>query len=223
MAWGFIDYARLLFYRQKLMKKIISAIFMSVSVLSGAQSLDTQAIISEMSEANASISSISCDFVQTRHVKLLNEDMVSKGRMAYLRPDRLRWEYTSPYPSVFVFNGNKVRINNGGQIQAVDANQSRVFKEIAATMMSFIGGGSFFDSKAFKIDVADASGYWIATLVPQKGGFKQFCSELVLHINKSDKTVRTIIMQESSGDRTTIEMKNTVVNGEVDDLSFVVE
>jgi len=205
------------------MKKYLSVIFVFIAVLAGAQSPDTQAIISEISNANAGINSISCDFVQTKHMKLLNEDMVSTGRMVYLRPDKLSWEYSSPYSLAFIFKENKVSINNGGQVQTVDAGQNKIFREIASMMMNFIDGRNFFDSKNFMIDVSEASECWIATLVPLRGNFKQFCSKFILHVDKANKTIRTIVMQENSGDQTVIEMKNTVVNGNVDISMFNIE
>jgi len=39
---------------------------------------------------------------------LLSKPLESKGVLAFARPDRLRWEVTSPAPSLFVVDGTKV-------------------------------------------------------------------------------------------------------------------
>jgi hypothetical protein len=47
-------------------------------------------------KAAASIKSIETTFVQTRTLKILTKPLVSRGIMAFRRPNDLRWEYQSP-------------------------------------------------------------------------------------------------------------------------------
>ena len=52
---------------------------------------NSQQIIDQINSATSKLSSLQCDFVQTKTVKILNEKLVSKGRMWYQQPNRLRW------------------------------------------------------------------------------------------------------------------------------------
>ena len=51
---------------------------------------------SQINKAAAQLSSMQCEFVQTKHLKMLNKSMVSNGKMYYQKSNKLRWEYTTP-------------------------------------------------------------------------------------------------------------------------------
>ena len=54
-----------------------------------------EAKIRQQIEAAASnMKSMQCDFVQTKYLRMLNDKMVSTGKMYYQQSDKLRWEYT---------------------------------------------------------------------------------------------------------------------------------
>ena len=56
----------------------------------------------QISRAAAQLRSMQCEFVQTKHVKMLNQNVVSTGKMYYQRSDKLRWEYVTPYKYSFI-------------------------------------------------------------------------------------------------------------------------
>ena len=57
------------------------------------------------------ILSLEADFVQTKHVALMNEPQVSTGHMTYRAPDYLRWEYITPQAVVWETDGNKSNVH----------------------------------------------------------------------------------------------------------------
>ena len=61
----------------------------------------------QIESAAVSMKTMQCDFVQTKYLRMLNDKMVSTGKMYYQQSDKLRWEYTSPYTYAFVLNGFK--------------------------------------------------------------------------------------------------------------------
>ncbi len=72
----------------------------------------TQDVIKKINTTAAELKSMSCTFVQTKNLSMLNDKMVSKGQMYYSQPNKLRWEYTSPYNYIFIFNETKVYVGN---------------------------------------------------------------------------------------------------------------
>ena len=51
-----------------------------------------QSVIAKINKSVSSISSMICDFTQTKTLSLLNDRMVSSGKMYYKRTNKLRWE-----------------------------------------------------------------------------------------------------------------------------------
>lgn len=177
-------------------------------------------IIDMIGKASSDMKTLECDFVQIKHLKILNDEMVSKGKMYYSQPDMLRWEYVSPYSYVFVLNDSKVLISNDGRTDIIDVNQNKVFKEIARLMMDSIVGNSLSDNTSFDISIDDTTKEWVATLLPLKKDMKQMWNRLVLHFDKGRRSVVKVEMHEKSGDYTEINLSNIVVNSSVDKSVF---
>lgn len=180
-------------------------------------------IIREIECTSASIESLECDFVQTKHLKMLNDKMVSYGKMYYQQPNMLRWEYTSPYTYTFMLSGNHVLLKNAQRQDVIDVDKNKMFKEIARMMMSSVTGSSLSDSDTFDIDIATVGNEWVATLVPKRGNMKQMWKSLVLHFDRAAKSVTKVEMREHSGDTTVIELSNVRLNCAIDASLFKID
>ena len=190
--------------------KILLAIILMVSTPVWGQ---TEAQIKQkIGQAAAAMKSMQCDFVQTKHLKMLNGDMVSKGRMYYQQTNRLRWEYTTPYSYTFVLNNDKVLINSGKRNDVIDVNQNKVFREIARMMLNSVVGNCLNDEKSFKSSIATQGGEWVATLLPQRKDMKQMFQKIVLHFSQKQAVVTQVVLTERNGDQTVIDLKNIKVN-----------
>lgn len=177
-----------------------------------AQRTDEAEIRQKISGVASKMKTMECDFVQTKHLKMLSEKMVSRGKMYYSQPDMLRWEYQSPYSYIFILNGSKVLLKNSRRSDVVDVNRNKVFKEIARIMMNSVVGKSLTDEKDFKVSMSATAGEWIATLLPQRKDMKQMFQKIVLHFSKQKTMVSTVELIEKKGDRTVIELKNVKSN-----------
>ncbi len=205
------------------MKRILYIILMCLTpVLAMAQNEGEQKIIQKISKAAQSMTSMQCDFVQTKHMKLLNDNMVSYGKMYYQQNSKLRWEYTSPYTYTFILNDSKVLLKKGNRNDIIDVNQNKMFKEIARMMMNSVVGKCLTDKKDFKISVAETSEQYVATLLPQKKDMKQMFSKVILYVNKRQLSIAKVEMQEKKGDNTVIELKNIQLNKNINASVFAI-
>lgn len=198
------------------MKKIITLILTLICAISVSAATLTpqqkQDVISKINKAASGLKSMSCSFTQTKYLSMLNDKMVSEGKMYYKQPDKLRWEYTTPYQYLFIFNSTKVYVGNKSRKDVIDTNTNRVFKEVARIMMSTVTGTALSNSKDFSIDVADGNSVWQVTLIPKKKDMKKMFSKIVLSFNKSNLMIAEINMYENNNDRTNIKLKNIVSN-----------
>ncbi len=187
-----------------------------------AQKATQAQLIQKISSATQSMKSMQCDFVQTKTVKLLNDKMVSKGKMAYQQTDKLRWEYTSPYTYTFILNGTKVSLQKNKRNDVIDVSKNKMFKEIAAIMMNSVVGKCLTDTKSFKTTITEGSTEYVATLVPQKKEMKQMFTKIVLHFNIKQGVVSRVDMYEKNGDSTVITLENIKKNTKIDAKTFAV-
>ena len=208
MDWSFINNVRLLFYC-KMIKQILFILFIILLPFGVfAQTSEEQKIVNKINKFNSEISSIECDFVQTKHLQILNDKMVSYGKMYYQQPDKLRWEYILPYSYVFSINNNTVLLKKGEHLDIIDVNKNKMFKEIVRIMMSSIVGNCLNDLNTFDLHIEETEKEWNITLLPKKKEMKKMWEKLILHFDLKNKYVTQVEMYESTGDCTIIELKN---------------
>ena len=205
---------------KRLLIFMLSLCLVSVSAI--AQRINEAAVKSQINAAAAKLRTMQCDFVQTKHMRMLNDKMVSRGRMYYVQPNKLRWEYISPYTYTFVLNNSQVMMSRGKKNQVIDVNQSKVFKEITRIMMNSVVGKCLNYGKDFKTSIAGTSTEWIATLVPLKKNMKQMFQTIKIHFNKQRSMVSVVELLERNGDRTVIELRNVRSNQSINGSLFTI-
>ncbi len=200
---------------------LLAALCLGLSAIS-AQNVDEDKIKQQINAVASNMKTMQCDFVQTKHLKMLNDKMVSRGKMYYQQSNKLRWEYLYPYTYTFVLNDSKVLINKDNRNDVINVNQSKFFKEIARIMMNCVVGKCLTEKKDFKASISSTSTEYIATLYPQQKQMQQMFQKIILHFNRQMATVSKVELIEKKGDKTVIELKNVKTNEPINAKVFTV-
>lgn len=205
------------------MKRLLILLFVFVSVHLSLTAQQSEAQIRQaITQAASAMKTMQCDFTQTKHLRMLNDKMTSKGRMYYQQTNRLRWEYTSPYSYTFILNDDKVLLKNAQRNDVIDVNKNKLFREIARIMMNSVVGTSLTDDKSFKSTIATNGNEWIASLLPQRKDLKQLFQKIILHFSKKNAMVKQVELIERNGDRTVIELNNIRTNEKISADMFTI-
>ena len=205
------------------MKRILTILLLLCTTTLCTHAQSRQQMLDAIASSTAQTRDMECDFVQTKNIRLLNRSMVSRGHMSYRQPDKLRWEYTTPYTYVFVVNGNKVQILNNKRKDVIDVDRNKMFREIVNIMLSTVAGTCLGDQSSFMTTVTSTQSEYIATLVPQKKDMRQMYANIILHFDPKAGVVNKIVMNEAKGDMTTIELRNIHKNRNLNDARFSVK
>ena len=95
------------------MKKFMSslvALLLSFGIY--AQTTQQQAI-EKIASANAKYTSVTCPFTKTAHMAMMEKALVSKGKLIFSRPDKLKMEYSEPAGNLLDINGDSFVMVNG--------------------------------------------------------------------------------------------------------------
>ena len=205
------------------MKRLLILLFVFVSVHLSLMAQQSEAQIRQaITQAVSTMKTMQCDFTQTKHLKMLNDKMTSKGRMYYQQTNRLRWEYTSPYSYTFILNDDKVLLKNAQRNDVIDVNKNKLFREIARIMMNSVVGTSLTDDKSFKSTIATNGSEWTASLLPQRKDLKQLFQKIILHFNRTNAMVKQVELIERNGDKTVIELNNIKTNEKISADMFTI-
>ena len=209
------------------MKKItaIMLVILSTVAIVEAQTLkkvpqeQKDVIVRSIAGNVSAVKSIQCDFRQEKSVSLLNDKVVSKGRM-YFSDGNLRWEYLTPYNYVFLVNGEDVVVKSDDKTTKMDSRSGQLYKRIAQLMANTISGSNLVQNKDFNVEVYENGSKYVAKLVPVQARMKKMFSEISLYFNNNQNIVEKIVIAEASGDKTTIEILNAKTNVKVPDSVF---
>ena len=179
-------------------------------------------IIEKVDKAAQAMSVMQCDFTQTKTMKLLSKEMQSKGVMYFKKPDKLRWQYTSPYDYTFILNGDKVQIKSTKSTQNIDVQGNKIFRQITGIILNSITGGSLRSSADFNVELYKQGNTYFAKLYPKKKELKQMYQYLEIWFDPALTQVSSVKMVEKTGDVTLVKLLNTKFGTKIDEKMFAV-
>src|SRR5207244_11526210 len=75
---------------------------LSGMILPASAATDASAVLASLEKAGKALKTMKADFVETKVLVLLNDTEETRGDVTLQVPGRLRWNYTSPQPSVML-------------------------------------------------------------------------------------------------------------------------
>ena len=181
---------------------------------------EQEKILDRIESSSSATASMQCEFTQTKTMKMLKGDIRSSGVMYFCKPDKLRWQYNSPYKYVFILNGGKVKMESSSSSQSIDVRQNKMFRQIADIMLGSITGGGLKNSRDFTVEIFKDGDSHFARLLPKKKEIKQIDEAIEIWFNPSLTMVSSVRMKEKTGDETVVKLLNVKTNGSFDDKLF---
>lgn len=163
--------------------------------------------------------SIQSDFTQTKHLSVLENDIVSEGKLYFKSPNLVKWEYTKPYKNSAVFKNDKLLVNNEGKKDEMDLSSNRMFKSLNTLIVNSIKG-DMFDESQFEIFYFGLANGYLVKFIPKDKRLKKFIASFELKFDKELTQVIEVKLIEPNDDDTTIVFKNKQLNSTVPDSVF---
>ena len=193
------------------------ALCLSVSAQTQLSETQSNELMASLTETSASMQTMQCRFVQSKTMAMLTEPSVSEGRMYFSSPDRLRWEYVTPYPFALVVNGERIVKVTDGKAEVLEGNSGRMYQGIVGMIMGSASGKKLFDTSAFDVVLFDDGTFWKAEMTPKRRDMKRMFSQLVFHFDKNTQVISRVEFLGTNGDITSIQFEEVRLNEAVDE------
>jgi len=209
------------------MKKysLLLFIFLLAYGLSAQQSDDFSAMkeieilkekINKVSENTRTIQS---DFIQEKHLTMLEEVIISKGRFLFRKENDVRWEYSSPINYVIVIYEGKFRIKNDEKISEFDIGSNALFQQINKMIVTAIRG-DFVDNPEFEASFFESGKLYRVKLKALNKQVAEMLAGIEIFFSKETLAVERVMFIEPGEDYTNIIFNNRKVNFEITDNQF---
>jgi len=178
-------------------------------------------IFSEIAKAATKVTTLKSDFVQERHLDMLEDVLISKGRFYYKKQDRLRWELTNPVSSGFAVNGKQAKRWDGksGRSQTFEVYQVPFIKLFTDQVFAWATADFKQLQKDYQITVLGNAPVDLK-LVPTRSQEKKFLSHFRIAFTADNSHVNAVEVHETGGDFTRIRFFNAIINTPLPDTLF---
>ncbi len=181
---------------------------------------DTSAFVKGLDQFSESTQTIQGDFIQEKKLKMLNDKVISKGKLYFKKENKLRWEYDEPFSYIIALNNGKVMMKDEGKVTGYDAGTNKLFLELNDILITCING-NIFRSKKFSFRFLETDKSNVAEMTPLNSAMKNFIDRIVLYFDKTDFTVSKVEMMEPSQNSTIIFFKNKKLNADIPEKYFI--
>ncbi len=188
------------------MKKLFTCVILAFAAVFAANAQNTpecDAAIAKIAKANANYNTVTCKFTKTANMVMMEKELKSEGNLTYVRPDKLKMEYTSPAGDLLDINGDALTMISGKQKRSSNVKGDGRMASLKNTLLYSVGGdvAAVAAENNAKITFEETPQYYIFTLTKGKGAKSQYV-ELVLSYSKKDLSLCIMTMVEANGNFT---------------------
>ena len=180
------------------MKKIVTA----AALLAACAAAYAAAPVAKIQAMLAKPDVLCGRFDQTKQLAGLKKPLASNGRFCVVAGKGVLWRTLKPFPNTLRLTRDEIVHLQGERVaMRLEAKNEPVVRMINGVMFSLLGGDLAQLDKLFEVDgTADAAG-WQVALKAREPALAKAIGAISL---EGGAYVKSIVMQEASGDRTTI-------------------
>jgi outer membrane lipoprotein carrier protein len=185
-----------------------------------ATGADTWKALERLRSLTASVNSLRCEFTQTTAIPLFDDPVVSEGKLVFRKPDSLIWEYTAPVAQGLVFSGGRGFRWEEDKSRPIPFSiaEDPVAGLIATQMLAWIRFDQGWIEAHYAVRIEEEEPMTLV-LIPKSADALSVLSSISIRF-ADDGIARTILLAETAGGSTTIQLREVTVNGPVADREF---
>ncbi len=167
------------------------------------------------------ISTVTAEFIQSKHIKVIDETVVSKGAFYYKKAGNVRFDYTSPKVMSIVMNSDKMHIISSGKTTTLRLDNQKGLSDLALVMEACIGGNINSIPKSYRVSYKLLPNRHNISIVPKSKELLGPYTKIELFLNEKDFSLDEMVLYEKSNDFTTYKFSNLILNSNLSGKMFL--
>ena len=202
---------------------LIVSCALGFSILFAAETVkadELSSLLQKVEEKAASVSAFSCAFRQERRLALFSKPVVFRGDLTIVRPDRLRWEFVRPVPSVLIVNGTRgLRCSGTADPQKFELSGNPVMRTVFEQLWAWMNGEYRRMQEAYDITMTPPQSTGIV-LTPREQAMAGVIAEIKILFDPLSLQPVHVEIQEVSGDTTLLDFTDYNLAPSIDEDFF---
>ena len=194
----------------KMRIKFIILLF-SMTIMAYAQENSIRDIFEqELRVKNENITSIKCQFVQTRGMSVLASTVSKEGVFHFERPSSMQLLFLDGDYIKMDEQQFEMKVAENVTETKIDANP--MLKNLRSILGACVIGDFSQMTKGFLAELEHTQTEWIVTMKPQRGKSASKISQIVISFDQNDMSLNCLNLVEKSGDYTMYQFTDKVFN-----------
>lgn len=169
--------------------------------------------LQRLADRSAAVSSLETTFSQEKILAMFDQPVRFQGRLALVRPDKLRWEFTDPVPSALVFSGESgLRCTKGGEPVRFSLSKDPVMKVVAEQLWLWLGGDYRTLQERYLLEKQGVSTLMVK---PGEGAETEYLSSVLMVFDPDTLQPVRVEITEVGGDLTRIHFNSPQLNQDI--------
>ncbi len=180
-------------------------------ILSTALLLGWAGTWEEIRQGTRHLNTVSADFVQEKHLRILSRPLISHGRLHFQAPASLRWEYTMPVRSVLLLQeGHTRRFFQGLEGTLIEERGAALdAMQVVGEEIRLWLSGRFEESVAFSAALAPGP---IIVMTPRQPALSGLIARIELKLSPRPGEIETVTIYEGEDAFTRLTFSRTFLN-----------
>lgn len=174
-----------------------------------------------LAKRSKEISSVTADFVQSKHITSIDETIVSKGVFFYKKAGNVRFDYASPKVMSIIMSPDKLHIISSGKTTTFSLDKQKGLSDLARVMEACMGGDINKIPKTYRVSYRLQAGKHTLSIVPKSKEILGPYLKIELFLNESDYSLDKMVLYERTNDFTTYKFSNLALNNSLSGKMFL--
>ncbi len=223
----------------KMHSRIIAALSLSIFIMLPAnlvlaaesgkvktsQPADLAAFLQDIGKKASNFKTLKTDFTQEKKMVMFKEKLVMKGRIYLEKPNKIAWHVDSPVRYSVLITDKLIRQwdEDTNKVQEISLAKNPIFQNVLNQLTVWFSGeyGSLLDTNDVRVI---KSAPLVIEFIPRDNNVsKKVIKSITITFRDDQKYLQQLRIQEVSGDVTTINFINTIMNTPLKSNSFEVK
>lgn len=176
-------------------------------------------VAAKVQKAYDAITGFESDFVQQYSMKAFGQKKESKGHVTFVKPGKMRWDYSEPKDNVVVSDGTTLF----SYVASDKAARKMLVKDSQMpTALAFLTGKGDL-AKEFDLKLLDSDKYKFKNgyvLEARPKAATNLYSFVLFYVDGETYHVRRVLIVDAQDNRNRFDFEKPTVNGKIDDARF---
>jgi len=178
---------------------------------------DVKEVLSRLEDRISGVQTLKADFIQEKHLVVLEEPLVLKGTIFMQTPDHFSWIVREPLRYSMVIRGEVVHQwdEDTQRIQKMSLSKNPVFKTAIGQLRDWLSGAYGSMLGEYEVTILDMEPISLEFVPRDTALAREVIDRVMVVFDRDEHYIRQIQILEKRGDRTVLTFVNTLLNSPI--------